>query len=197
MPPYRRSNFSYTYLSFLSVFLICLLTATLEKNRQEKYTYLSFLDSIVAVGARGNTDKKNTYPFVFFVSFNHPPSYRYSAKNRQEKYTYLLIYLPTSTSAKTDKKNTPICFYCLFFSSALCNIQTIKYAVRANHSLSLSSCYSRLPSYWNIKKYRQKIKRDGIKTLNMELSSYLSFSSAFQLVQQEKPTRKKKGGIKA
>ena len=57
--------------------------ATLEKNRQEKYTYLSFLDSIVSVGALGNTDKKNIYSFVFsspehkvlMVSFcDHPMS---------------------------------------------------------------------------------------------------------------------------
>ena len=78
---------------YLFIFLVCFShLPLLEKKRQEKYTYLSFLDSIVSVGALGKTDKKNIYPFVyrkyifiFIVSLYDLPPYRYIGKNRQDK----------------------------------------------------------------------------------------------------------------
>ena len=123
-------------------------TGTLGKYRQEKYTYLSFLSVYhicLPTCTLGNTDKRNIpiclsclfitsaflqvhweiqtreiYLFVFLVCLSHLPSYRYTGKYRQEKYTYLSflsvyhICLPTGTLRKTGEKNTPICLSCLF-----------------------------------------------------------------------------------
>ena len=88
-----------TYLSFSSVFLICLATATLEKKRQEKHIYLSF--SSVFLICLGTTTLE---------------------KNRQEKHIYLSFLSVFFSSAllrlhwrKTGNENAPIYLSCLFF----------------------------------------------------------------------------------
>ena len=98
------------YLSFLSVFLICLATATLEKNRQQKRKpiYLSRLFSSVWLRLhwRKNTQERE----------------REKKKKKTPIYLYRLFFLSALLRLhcrKTDKKNTSIYLYCLFFSSAL------------------------------------------------------------------------------
>ena len=141
----------YTYLSFLSIFLICLATATLEKNRQEKYTYLSFLS-------------------VFF----HLPSYATNAvsfgKNRQEKKIVVRVphLLPTGTLGNTDKRNIPICLSCLFITSAFLQVHW-EIQTREIYLFVFLVCLSHLPSYRYTGKYRQ------------EKYTYLSFLSVYHI----------------
>ena len=71
------------YLSCL-FFLICLLTATLEKNRQEKQTrkktYLYFLSVFLICLATATLEKnrqEKKHLFIFLVCFSHLPCYGY------------------------------------------------------------------------------------------------------------------------
>ena len=120
-------------------------------NRQEKYTYFFsclFISSTFLQVHSKKTDKKNKL-FVFLVCFSHLPSYWYTEKNRQEKYNHLSFLSvfknptcpPTGTLGKTDKKNTPICLSCPFFSSALLHVPWEKQTRKIYTYLSFLSVF--------------------------------------------------------
>ena len=160
----RQEKYTYMYLSFMSVFLICPPASTLTKTDKKIHIFvLSCLFSIVPVGARGKqTTKIYTYYFFFLSVFLMCPPTCTLGKNRQEKYNHLsflsvfLICPPTGTLRKKDKKNIH-----LFVSLV---------------------CFSHLPSYRYIEKKRQE------KYTYLSLLSF--FSSAFLQVHWEKQTRK-------
>ena len=83
----------HTYLSLLSVFLISLATATLEKNRQEKHTCLSllsvFLSSALLQLHWRKIDKKNTSIYLYCLFFSSALLRLHWRKIDKKKNTYL------------------------------------------------------------------------------------------------------------
>ena len=116
-------------------------TATLEKNRQEKITYLSFLSVFSSAFLRlhwRETDQKNTsiYPSCLFFST-------------------VLLRLHWR---KTDKKNTPIYLSCLFFSHLLSYGYIGEKQTRKIYLFIFLVCFSYLPCYGYIGKKQTRKK---------------------------------------
>ena len=122
----RKTQEKYTYLSFLSVFLICLATATLEKNRHEKCTNLSFSSALLRLHWR-KTDMKNAPIYLSCLFFSSA-----------------LLRLHWR---KTDMKNAPIYLSCLFFLICLATATLEKNRHEKCTYLSFLSVFSHLPCY--------------------------------------------------
>ena len=142
------------YLSFSSVFLVCLATATLGKNTPIYLYSLFFSSALLRLHWRKIDKKKNTY-LSFLSVFLICIATATLEKNRQEKKTtpiYLSCLFFSSALLrlhwrKIDKKNTPIDLSCRFFLICIATATLEKTRQEKCTYLSFLSVFSHLPSY--------------------------------------------------